>query len=116
MNLPIGDVILERLVEPRFLIAYGILIGFFVAYGFNPSDTMNGALIAAFAGAWGYYLGSSNSSQEIRKQMGQTLDIAHQALPPAPHPDIELKPGETATVGAEPGGGAKKADATEILE
>jgi len=35
--------------DPRFLIAYTIIAGFFVAYAFNPSETMNGALIAGFA-------------------------------------------------------------------
>lgn len=61
--------------DPKFIIAYTIVLGFGAAYIHEPSETMNGALIAAFAGAWGYYLGSSNSSNVIREQMNKTLDI-----------------------------------------
>lgn len=81
--------------DPRFIIAYSIIAGFFVAYVFNPSETMNGALIAAFAGAWGYFLGSSNSSNVVREQVGKALDIAA-ANVPEHKPDVVLKPGETA--------------------
>lgn len=82
--------------DPRFVIAYTIILGFSAAYVFNPSDTMNGALIAAFAGAWGYYLGSSNSSNAVREQVGKALDLATAAMPSPPVPDVMLKPGETA--------------------
>jgi hypothetical protein len=69
--------------DPKFIIAYTIIVGFGAAYIFHPSDTMNGALIAAFAGAWGYYLGSSNSSSEVRGQVGKALDLAAAAQPPS---------------------------------
>lgn len=83
-------------LDPKFLIAYTIILGFAAAYIYNPSETMNGALIAAFAGAWGYYLGSSNSSNAVREQVGKALDIAAAAQPTPPEPDVTLKPGETA--------------------
>lgn len=67
--------------DPRFVVAYTIILGFAAAYIWNPSETMNGALIAAFAGAWGYYLGSSNSSNAVREQVGKALDIAAAAQP-----------------------------------
>lgn len=70
--------------DPKFVIAYTIILGFAAAYIYRPDDTMNGALIAAFAGAWGYYLGSSNSSSAVRDQVGRSLDIAKGLLPPAP--------------------------------
>lgn len=84
--------------DPRFVIAYTIILGFASAYVYNPSETMNGALIAAFAGAWGYYLGSSNSSNAVREQVGQALDLAKQVAPEKTptEPDFTLKPGETA--------------------
>ncbi len=90
------------LLNPRFIVAYTIIMGFAVAYIHRPSDTMNGALIAAFAGAWGYYLGSSNGTSQIRDQMGKALDLATVASTPTT-PDVVLKPGETAQaqVGAE---------------
>lgn len=81
--------------DPKFAIAYTIILGFAAAYVNNPSDTMTGALIAAFAGAWGYYLGSSNSSNAVREQVGKALDIAA-AAQPASVPDVILAPGETA--------------------
>ena len=74
--------------DPKFVIAYTIILGFASAYIYNPSETMNGALIAAFAGAWGYYLGSSNSSNAVREQVGQALDLASKVAPdsaPAAH-------------------------------
>ena len=84
--------------DPKFVIAYSIVLGFAAAYVYNPSETMNGALIAAFAGAWGFYLGSSNSSNEVRGQVGQALDLAQKVAPdkPDPKPDVTLRPGETA--------------------
>lgn len=89
-------------LDPKFAIAYTIILGFAAAYIWNPSETMNGALIAAFAGAWGYYLGSSNSSNVVREQVGKALDIAAANAPTPTHPDITLPPGGTATIGAEP--------------
>lgn len=65
--------------DPRFVVAYTIIVGFAVAYIHNPSDTMNGALIAAFAGAWGYYLGSSSGASTTREQVGKALDLAANA-------------------------------------
>ncbi len=87
-----------RFRDPRFLIAYTIILGFGAAYIYNPSETMNGALIMAFASAWGYYLGSSNSSSAVREQVGKAIDLAQQIAPPAPppSPDVILRPGETA--------------------
>jgi hypothetical protein len=87
--------------DPKFVVAYTIILGFAAAYVNRPDDTMNGALIAAFAGAWGFYLGSSNSSSQIREQMGTALDLA-KAHTPVPAPDVSLAPGETTTIGTEP--------------
>jgi hypothetical protein len=83
------------ILDPRFLIAYTIILGFAVAYIYNPSDTMNGALIAAFAGAWGYYLGSSSSAGLARDQVGKAIDLAKANTPNAA-PDVMLDPGQTA--------------------
>ena len=84
----------KLLADPKFLIAYTIILGFTAAYMNDPSETMNGALIAAFAGAWGYYLGSSNSSNEVRHQVGQALDLAQRTVPPPQEPALEIEPGE----------------------
>lgn len=81
--------------DPRFVIAYTIILGFAAAYIHKPDETMKGALIAAFAGAWGYFLGSSSSSNAVREQVGKALDLAAANAPPTPA-DVVLKPGETA--------------------
>jgi hypothetical protein len=72
--------------DPKFVIAYTIILGFAAAYVNRPDDTMNGALIAAFAGAWGFYLGSSNSSNQVRDQVGKALDIAAANSPSPANP------------------------------
>ncbi|MBA2717736.1 MAG: hypothetical protein H0U52_00645 [Chloroflexi bacterium] len=90
----------------QFIIAVAILGLFAGAYiDEADKDTRNlmvGALIAAFAGAWGYFLGSSNSAQKAGDRTDQALALgrdAVKALPapsPPPEPDVTLKPGETA--------------------
>lgn len=58
----------------RGAIALIIIAGFFVVYFLDPDDaTMKGALIAAFAGAWGYYLGSSQGAHENREILNREL-------------------------------------------
>ena len=82
--------------DPRFVIAYTIILLFAGAYIFHPSETMNGALIAAFAGAWGFFLGSSSGAAKQADNAGKALDLAA-ASPGAPaKPDVTLEPGHTA--------------------
>lgn len=80
--------------DPRFVIAYTIIVLFTGAYIYKPDETMNGALIAAFAGAWGFYLGSSSSSAKQADSTAKALDIAAAAqnAPPA----AVLQPGQAA--------------------
>lgn len=81
--------------DPRFIIAYTIILGFAAAYYHNPSETMTGALIGAFAGAWGFYLGSSRGAQTASENTSKALDLATANSPPTT-PDVILAPGETA--------------------
>jgi len=69
--------LLDRWADPRLLITL-LLIGLFAwAYSANTDDdTMKGALIAAFAGAWGYWLGSSRGSADNAARADKALDIA----------------------------------------
>ena len=62
------------LPDTKAVIALSIIGLFAWAYISHPTDIMGGALIAAFAGAWGYYLGSSKGAAEVRQQVGQALD------------------------------------------
>lgn len=69
--------------DARVLIALIIISGFFVVYGFNPEDdTLKGALIAAFAGAWGYFLGSSSGAKDANARVDKALDALSPTQPP----------------------------------
>lgn len=90
-------------IDPRFLIASAV-IGLF-AWAFARSQgeqlsLMTGALVAAFAGAWGFYLGSSSGASKQAERADKAVEVASSALqklPAAPgEPDVELGPGETA--------------------
>ena len=90
-------------LNPRFFMALMIVALFAWAYAENVSDqTMIGALIGAFNMAIGYYLGSSNSSNAVREQVGKALDLAAANSPTPPEPDVVLKPGETAQAEQQP--------------
>lgn len=87
--------------DAKLMIAVSVIGLFAWAYAADTNDdTMKGALIAGFAGAWGFYLGSSNSAVERRVTQDKALDLAKtavDALPPqGSKPDVTLKPGETA--------------------
>lgn len=88
--------------DPRFIIA-SLIIGLF-AWAFERSQgeqqsLMTGALIAAFAGAWGFYLGSSSGAKQADQRADKALDAAAKAVEKMPgngEADAELEPGETA--------------------
>lgn len=84
----------------QFVIAMTVVLLFGFAYVRNPgNDTLEGALIAGFAGAWGYFLGSSDAGKRAGERADKVTVLAHDALRianPAPPPDVVLKPGETA--------------------
>lgn len=72
----------REVIDARFIIAFSIICLFAYAFVRAPEDdTMKGALIAAFAGAWGYFLASTQSQHKLREQMGQALDLANRAQP-----------------------------------
>lgn len=53
-----------------------LIIGLFaIAYFVFPTQQKEGALIAAFAGAWGYYLGSSIASKRASDQVDDSLSL-----------------------------------------
>jgi hypothetical protein len=84
----------DRFLQPQLLVALSLIGMFAWAYGVDPSDaTMKGALIGAFAGAWGYYLGSSRGAQSQSENVSKALDLA---ASPTLEPTVTLKPGETA--------------------
>lgn len=87
---------MSEFLNPRFAISLIVLCIFGWAFGENVSDdTMKGAIIGALNVVAGYWLGSSNSSNAVREQVGKALDIAAAAQPSQPA-DVMLKPGETA--------------------
>lgn len=74
------DTFLDRF-DPRVLIALLVISLFAYAYSKNVGDeTMKGALIAAFAGAWGYFLGSSAGAISANKRADRAIEVAAQAV------------------------------------
>jgi hypothetical protein len=62
-------------LSPKLLIALVVLGMFGWALSVDPNDaTMKGALIAGFAGAWGFYLGSSNNSSKATENTGKAFE------------------------------------------
>lgn len=95
-------------IEPKFIIAATIIGLFAWAFaGTKDRDTANlmvGALIAAFAGAWGYYLGSSSTASVAHDRADKALDLGREAvkaLPKKEAPDVEVAPGERVVVEGE---------------
>lgn len=86
-------------IDAKFFIALVVISLFAWAYGENTDDdTMKGALIAAFAGAWGYYLGSSRGASAANDRSDSSLELAREAmskLPDKAEADVTLRPGET---------------------
>lgn len=56
-------------VRIQAAVTFAIMAGFFWAYALDPHDqVMKGALIGAFAAAWGYWLGYSHQNQQNEVQ------------------------------------------------
>jgi hypothetical protein len=69
--------------DTRAAIALTIIAAFVAAYFKDPTDdTMKGALIAAFAGAWGYYLGSSKGSSDKTAALAMSRPVLQRAPEP----------------------------------
>ena len=71
-----GRQLVDLIPPPALVVAFVIIALFAYAFIHNPTDdTLKGALIAAFAGAWGYYLGSSKGAVENREQLNKQSDL-----------------------------------------
>jgi len=85
--------------DPKLWISL-ILIGLFAfAFIHRPDDeTMRGALILAFATAYGYWLGTNKGDTQKTDNTTKALDAIRvaQDTPNTTKPDVVLKPGETA--------------------
>lgn len=91
---------------PALAIAFVVIGLFAFAYWNDPrDDTLKGALIGAFAGAWGYYLGSSKGAADNREQLNKTQDKLLAAAPTKG--SVSLGPGERVSVEAEDEGNAR---------
>ncbi len=63
-----------KLPETRAVISLIIIAAFLVAYFIDRSDIMQGALIGAFSGSWGYYLGSSKGATDNRQALNRIAE------------------------------------------
>lgn len=121
-NLDVRSMLLLtfQTLDARMFVAFGIIgmfgYAFFREANQDVKNLMVGALIAAFAGSWGYYLGSSNTATRANDRADANTALASEAMKrlPVPEtaPDLNLAPGETATVGATPSA-APSADRAE---
>lgn len=60
--------------DPKLVLSLGLIGLFAWAYGINPNDeSLKGAIITAFAAAYGYHLGSSAGSQRKTDAMADHL-------------------------------------------
>jgi hypothetical protein len=57
------------------IIAVGVISLFAIAYFVFPTQQKEGALIAGFAGAWGYYLGNSSAQKKSADQVGESIGL-----------------------------------------
>lgn len=70
---------------PALAVSFTVIVLFGAAYAQNPNNEMLiGALISAFTGAVGYWLGSSKGAQDNRDQLNKAQDrlLAANTLPP----------------------------------
>ncbi len=72
----------------REVMAFGVVALFAYAFIQNPQDqTIVGALIAAFAGAWGFYLGGSKvGSDTAEKNAASVVETAKATVPTSSEP------------------------------
>ena len=91
---------MNRWADPRVAITFCLILLFAYAYAQEPSDqAMKGALIAAFAAAYGYWIGAAKANETATENTGKAFD----AIKAAAHangaeskPHVVLEPGETA--------------------
>lgn len=81
-------------LDPKLFVAFSIIGLFGWAFARNPTDeVMIGALIAAFAGAWGYYLGSSNTASRANDRADNATQLTHEVMRRLPSPPSQLPNG-----------------------
>lgn len=67
-------------ISAEVVISVGLIVFFTAAYFRHPDDQKDGALIAAFAAAWGYFIGRSRTSKEDRDQLGTSISTTRAAV------------------------------------
>jgi hypothetical protein len=81
---------IDRFADPRLLISLIVLGIFGWSFAENVSDdTMKGAIIGALNVVAGYWLGSSNSSNQVREQVGRAIDLAASLTPTSSDQPVE---------------------------
>ena len=81
-------------LDIRAVIALALIGLFAFAYFHNPDDELTGSLIAAFSGAWGYYLGSSQGAKDAGDRAGKVTEALAAAASAPPPPAAPIAPPE----------------------
>ncbi|MBO9624181.1 MAG: hypothetical protein J7500_15845 [Sphingomonas sp.] len=80
--------------DPRLLVTLLLISLFAFAYLRNPSDDMmTGAIITAFAAAYGYWLGANKGNDKASDNTGaafRAIEAAAKAQPPTDEPTEPL--------------------------
>lgn len=92
---------MTRWSEPPVWVTMALIGLFAFAYINNPSDeSMKGALIAAFAAAYGYWIGANQQSAKTTENTGKAFDAiaaAATSTPAALDPNA-LREGDSVTL------------------
>jgi len=71
--------------DPKLYVSWALIALFAFAYVRDPSDeTMKGAVILAFATAYGYWLGTNKGDAQRTDNTGKAFDMAKAALEASP--------------------------------
>lgn len=71
--------------DPKVYVSAALIALFAFAYVRDPSDeTMKGAVILAFATAYGYWLGTNKGDAQRTDNTGKAFDMAKAALEASP--------------------------------
>lgn len=97
---------MSQWADPKLYVSWALILLFGYAYLRNPSDeTMKGALILAFATAYGYWLGSNKGDSQRVDNTSKAFDMAKAALEASPANQSNqdaLQDGETVTLERKP--------------
>ncbi len=65
---------MNRWADPRVAISFTLIGLFAYSYIRSPTEAMTGALIAAFAAGYGYWIGAAKTNEQASENTGKAFD------------------------------------------